>query len=95
MEPLFSALMATYVYCTAPMFVMANGMKCDDGSEPHRVEMRLMSGRGACPTWDCAKNVETLFEITQDGKILVSVPAGSISKDVMSKLWDAVRPIQR
>lgn len=92
MQSTFASLVAMYIFCASGAPVIDG--KCD-GAPANVIEMRVLGGSGLCPDWNCADDVSYLFEITQDGKVLVSVPANAVSRDVIDKLWIALKPVWR
>ena len=84
MEATFVAIVWSITFCTQPMFVHDDG-KCDDGTAPHKLEMRLLEGKSPSSSFDMSKiddvKVERLFVLLRDDQEVVSLPASLITSD--------------
>ena len=89
-DGIFAAIVVSWVFCQSGGPVQDG--KC--GDEPaNKVEMKILSGSGLCPEWDCSGDVTEVIRIERDGKVLVTVPASAVDQDTLDKLWKAMKPL--
>lgn len=104
MDVTFTALVWVAVFCTQPMYIHPDG-KCDDGSDPHKLEIRLLDGKrsssGQWPAPSFTTNeiddmkVERLFVLLRDDQEIASLPASLISAEEARRLLQAAWPQTR
>ena len=102
-EMLFTGLLLTHMWCTTgPVHsskrnpLIATTL-CDDGSQPHLLEMRVIDGTADPPAdvfkrnFDNAK-IKSLIVIKKDGVEIVNVPVpDTLTKDDLQRLLEGFR----
>lgn len=67
----------------------ADGL-CPDGRPPSRIELRVLSGEGACSGAErCAHFVTQVLVVVKDGKTILSIPADALSLEDIGRLLAA------
>ena len=79
------ALLIYSSFCDDSMFLMSTNV-CEDGSAPHRVELRLLQQDKNGP--------QSVIEIEVDGKVRAKLPADILSKREFEALTKAMNPVQ-
>lgn len=68
---------------------------CEDGTPPHKIEMRLLEGKSPEP-FDLNEyhnmKVERLFVLLRDNKEIASLPASLVSENEIKYLLQAAWP---
>lgn len=94
MDATFTAILWVITFCTQPMAVQADG-KCDDGTTPHKLEMRLLNGNSSSPSlvYDLDKmKVESLFVLLRDEQEIARLPASLVTADEAHRLLQLAWP---
>ena len=89
MDSIFMAMLWTITFCSdgSPAEV-----KCSDGTLPHKLEMRLLEGKGG--EVDPAR-VDKVFVLLRDEKEVASLPASLLSLEEIQRLIEVAWPHDR